>query len=355
MEKGKILIFLIAIFVSLSLFYSNNFSNNDSKTAEILVKDFGLVLKNVSLLSPNASNEIEENYKDFLTPELLDQWKANPNEAIGRLTSSPWPDRIEVLGVIPSGSNKFEVLGNMVEVTSQTGAEITKPIEISVIKVDENWLISNVYLMSYDDIPSSFGNDQLEDAISNYLLTQNRFSWKTRENSFNFCSVENLDLDNGLFPFYVWAYCGEYIVENNELKTLSGSSGPVKIDYPNELSFYDLSRFSYEAPGDGSHYSEDIERIFPQELQQTIFNFNRNNIIAKAENMAFINILSWKAIESAVQDCQAEKAFQTHSRQVTLQLKDGNEIIAIEPDIDDIIRIIDAAEQKCGQVMVGTE
>jgi len=97
---------------------------------------------------------------------------------------------------------------------------------------------------------SNFGNDQIEKAITNYLLTQKLFSWKTKDDSHNFCVVENLKPDNELFPLYVWAYCGEYIIQDGELKALSGSSGPKKINYPNELSFYNLSKFSYEVARD---------------------------------------------------------------------------------------------------------
>ena len=129
-------------------------------------------------------------------------------------------------------------------------------------------------------------SSQLEKVITDYLVSQNQFSWKTKSDSQNLCAIENL-LENELFPKYVWAYCAEY---NADGKVLSGSSGPVKIDYPNELSFYDVDGFSYEAPGDGSQYSEDIKRIFPQEIQQKISNFDSKNIIEKAKAIIKNNI-----------------------------------------------------------------
>ena len=202
---------------------------------------------------------------------------------------------------------------------------------------------------------SDFGNDQIEKAITNYLLTQKHFSWKTRDNSHNFCAVENLKLENELFPLYVWAYCGEYVIQDGELKTLSGSSGPVKIDYPNELSFYDLSRFFYEAPGDGSHYAEDVRRIFPEDMHQKIFNFNRENIIKRIENVVFTKILSWESIKHAINNCEVESVWQTHDRRVVAKLKNGEELSAIEPAIDDIMIVVDEAEANCGRVFVGTE
>lgn len=131
-----------------------------------------------------------------------------------------------------------------------------------------------------------FSNDQVGDAISNYLLIQKEFSWKVREDSFNICSVENLDPDKELFPLYVWSYCGEYVLEGGKLKTVSGSSGPVKVDYPNELSFYDVERFSHEAPGDGSRYGEDVKRIFPENIEKRIFDFDPGEIIKRNEEAA---------------------------------------------------------------------
>lgn len=128
---------------------------------------------------------------------------------------------------------------------------------------------------------SSFQNDKIEKAITDYLLTQKQFSWKTVDDSKNVCVIENLAPEQELFPLYVWAYCAEYSIKDGEIKTLSGVSTPAKIDYPNELSFYDINRFSYESPRDGAQYSEDIKRIFPENIWQTIFNFDRENIIKK--------------------------------------------------------------------------
>ncbi|MFH1522929.1 MAG: hypothetical protein ABIE43_03885 [Patescibacteria group bacterium] len=153
---------------------------------------------------------------------------------------------------------------------------------------------------------NNFGNDQIEKAISIYLLTEKRFSWKNRDDSHNLCVIENLKPDKELFPLYVWAYCGEYIIENNKLKTVSGSSGPVKIDYPNELSYYNISKFSHEAPGDGSNYSKDIKTIFPEDVQQKIFEHDVEDLIAKLENYAFASISNWNDIKRGVAECEVE-------------------------------------------------
>jgi hypothetical protein len=202
---------------------------------------------------------------------------------------------------------------------------------------------------------SGFANSQLEKAISNYLLTQERFNWTIRNGDYNFCVAENLQPEKELFPLYIWAYCSEFTVSSGKLKTISGTSGPVKIDYPNELSFYDLSRFSYEAPGDGAQYSEDVKRIFPEDVQQKIFNFNQENIIRRIENIALTNILSWESIKQAINNCEVKSVFQAHSKEVSAELKNGDKLTGVEPMLDDIIKIAVEAELKCGKIIMGTE
>lgn len=200
-----------------------------------------------------------------------------------------------------------------------------------------------------------FPNEYIGKAITDYLVTQRHFSWKTSEGSFNICSVENLQPEKELFPLYVWAYCGEYMLQDGALITLSGSSGPVKIDYPNELSYYDISRFSYEAPGDGSQYAEDIRKIFPEDIWQDIFDFQSAGIVQRNEDTVRANILAWESVIQAVDNCQAVKAFQTHNRAVIVELKGGERLTAIEPELDDIMVLVNAAEARCGRITIGTE
>jgi len=204
-------------------------------------------------------------------------------------------------------------------------------------------------------LSGSFGQEQLEKGIINYLLTQQQFSWTTTEGSHRFCSVDNLDSENKLFPFYVWAYCGEYIIDNGELKNLSGSSGPVKINYPNELSFYRSDDFSHEAPRDGSYYDDDVREIFPENLHSKIFDFNREEIINRVERFALSNILTWESIKDAIQHCEVDGVFQAHDRTVLAKVKGGEIITSVEPNIDDIINLATQSEPDCGKIVIATE
>jgi hypothetical protein len=141
-------------------------------------------------------------------------------------------------------------------------------------------------VLRIDESMFTLGNNQLDKAIKDYFLSQENFSWKTVDDSRNFCIFENLNSENGLFPFYLWLRCGEFIMEGEEVKGKSGMSGPVKINYPNKLSFYDLQKFSHVFPRDGSLYSEDIKNIFPSNLQERIKNFDRTIINERIKNVA---------------------------------------------------------------------
>jgi hypothetical protein len=209
--------------------------------------------------------------------------------------------------------------------------------------------------ISPEALPSSFKDSHQKQAIEDYLVLQEEFVWNTREDTWIFCSVENLQPENELFPFYVWAFCGEYTLENGQIKSISGSSLPAKINYANELSFYDFSRFSFEIPGDGSNYTTDIKRIFPNDTQEKIFGFNASHLAENNKITASKAITDWDEIKKAIEDCQVKEVFQSHSRDVVAKLKDGRELKSKERKIDDIIKVAQNAQPKCGKIIMATE
>jgi tryptophan-rich sensory protein len=64
---------------------------------------------------------------------------------------------------------------------------------------------------------------------------------------------------------------------------------------------------------------------------------------------------TWEQALLAVSNCEVEKVFQAHSRIVNLTLKNGNKLIAREPQIDDIFAAIKTSESKCGKIPMATE
>ena len=63
----------------------------------------------------------------------------------------------------------------------------------------------------------------------------------------------------------------------------------------------------------------------------------------------------WLAIKQAIANCEVGSIWQTHARTVGAKLKNGEELVAIEPRLDDIINRAESAEPKCGEILMGTE
>lgn len=255
----------------------------DEAAVKSVVENFGKVLKNVSLLSPTASQDIETNYKDFLDPALLAQWEADPSKAVGRLTSSPWPDRIEIVSIRQFGSGAYDVSGNIIEVTSleevQGGIASKRTIDLGVVKFDDSWLVAGVTVGEYAD--NSIAAQLRECLPKSDMVSHDK------------CQ----ELLNGIKNFDDCVNAGFSILKSN----------PAQCATP-----------------DG--------RTFAQETNST-----------------------WEQAILAVSNCEVEKVFQTHSRIVTLTLKNGNKLIATEPEIDDIVTISEAAESRCGKIPMATE
>lgn len=200
---------------------------------------------------------------------------------------------------------------------------------------------------------SGFNNEYLASSLERYFLNQEQFSWQTKEGSWRHCTIKNLEPENELFPFSVWVYCGEYFLEDAKWRELSGSSGPVKVDYPNELSYYNPSQFSHLVPRDGSYYSEDIKSIFSEEAQKSLAWIDIETILKVNRQFVLKNYLAWEEVKEAISNCQVKKVFQAHSLQVGVTLKDGTEIKAVEPKIDEIIDLVTSA--NCKDVIMSTE
>jgi len=287
--KKKILLALLFILIIIAAVgvYSWNQSRiiekgqqADEAAVVSLVEGFGKALKKVSLLSPTAARDIEESYKDFLDTALLAQWKEEPSKAAGRLTSSPWPDRIEIISIRRLGSGAYDVSGNIVEVTSVEGAAaIRRPVELGVVKFSNRWLITGLSLGEYID------NDiaaQLSDCLPKSDMASREKCQELLERIRNFDEC---------------VLAGFSIMKSN----------PAQCQTP-----------------DG--------RTFIQETNST-----------------------WEMAVLAINNCEVEIAFQTHGRIVTLMLKNGNKLIATEPEIDDVMEIADSAAAECGQIVIGTE
>jgi len=158
----KVLVVMLVMMVSLGLFGCSNqgvevksSDEGDKKAVTAVVEGFGQKLQQVSLLasSEDLKKSMNENYGSYVTPELLEKFLSAPENAPGRLTSSPWPDRIEIASAVKTSEGAYKVEGTIIEITSAdqgTGnAAAKRPITLEVKKTDDKWLISSVVMGDY--------------------------------------------------------------------------------------------------------------------------------------------------------------------------------------------------------------
>lgn len=154
MKKARLLALLVL--VSLLLVGCMDQSGDEQAAVATLVEAFGEKLQAVSLLAPKeiVSQSIREHYGPLVTPELLARWVSDPQTAPGRVTSSPWPDRIDIRSIDRTARGIYRVQGDIIEVTSvevKTGGVAAKrPITLVVEQVGDRWLISSVTLGAYE-------------------------------------------------------------------------------------------------------------------------------------------------------------------------------------------------------------
>ena len=124
---------------------------DDSMPPEEVVENFGLRLKDVSILAPPilVATAMDTHYAPYVASETLAEWKANPDSAPGRLTSSPWPERIEV-GTTTREDQTAQVEGVVVEYTSEIAAHggqaVGYPVVVTLERRTEGWKITSFEL-----------------------------------------------------------------------------------------------------------------------------------------------------------------------------------------------------------------
>ena len=370
-----------------------------------LIEGFGQALKNVSLLGPTVTRDIAINYQDFLTPELLAKWENDPSLAVGRTTSSPWPDRIEISSIEPSGTDAYGVNGYIVEVTSadftsdnglvcSSGASCAggarQSISLSVVKSGDRWLIAEVAVGPKEQ--ANAGNITGESATGTAPIQGQSAGpgWKTVSSStagVAFAYPENLDakyihtqnwppeisVSAPGHPMTCPVTAPESSLPSRILRPTingrvycvralsEGAAGTVYTDY------------SYSTVIDGRIVTLDFTLGFPQcgnyddpqksECENERETFDLDSLVdGIMDTVAFTGpagametSVSWDEAVQAIADCEVEQVFQAHSLAVNLELKDGRELITAEPRIDDVIDAVNAAEPECGRIPIGTE
>jgi len=130
---------------------SGTVSNEEDSAIRTVVTEFGTKLQYVSTLAPNRKALMEQYYAPYVAPELIALWSVDGIDALGRQTSSPWPDRIDIVEV-RSLSGRYIVEGNVLEVSS-TGPAAVYPVTLTLEKRGDLWLIVKVTKGAYSELP----------------------------------------------------------------------------------------------------------------------------------------------------------------------------------------------------------
>jgi hypothetical protein len=131
--------------------------NDDFDAVVSVVESFGKKLQMVSLQAPadTVKASMQEHYAGLVSPNLLQKWQSDPQNAPGRMVSSPWPERIEILSNEKLADGSYKVKGEIIEITSieqtEGGFAAKRMIDLIVRNFENKWLIDEVALGAYID------------------------------------------------------------------------------------------------------------------------------------------------------------------------------------------------------------
>lgn len=131
-------------------------SNADDSAIRSRMQEFGAKFKSVSLLAPDAAKQIANTYGPYASAELIAQWQKDPSLAPGKQTSSPWPERLDVVSVSPEGPDGYLVEANVIEMVN--GPSGLEPIGVYAVgmrveKPADSWVITEFEKGTYSQLP----------------------------------------------------------------------------------------------------------------------------------------------------------------------------------------------------------
>lgn len=87
-----------------------------------------------------------------------------------------------------------------------------------------------------------------------------------------------------------------------------------------------------------------IMEIYPEQCRTA----DGRNFVRQIDNQ-------WEIIKQAIYNCEVKSIMQTHAKEVTAKLKNGEILKGTEPFIDDVFSITKVVEPQCGKIIMATE
>lgn len=138
--------------------------DKETQAVESLVKEFGRRQALVSLVLDKSDRDaaISGHFGFYATPELIKKWQKDPDNAPGRLTADPWPDRIEIDSAQKNDDGTYSVEGRLVELTfdesAKDGIAGEYSVKIKLKKINEKWKITE-YSVDRSSAEEASGED----------------------------------------------------------------------------------------------------------------------------------------------------------------------------------------------------
>jgi hypothetical protein len=129
-----------------------------------------------------------------------------------------------------------------------------------ILKENECWITDNEFL--YDKAISYLENEENE-----YLKDKNLENYKVFTDYDGFGITEK---GNKKYV-YMWILKETYYIQDDEVKMYQGSSMAYKFTFENN------EVIEYEIPKDGSDYTSSIKDMFPNSIENKIFNHQKSN------------------------------------------------------------------------------
>ena len=151
---GALLIILVACVAGFAVRKANGVDYS-ADVREVVVR-FGETLDMVSLAAEGdeLARQMDASYAEYLTPELLAAWKADPSLAIGRQTSSPSPDRIDIGTIARNVDETYTALGTVIETQEGDAAPVAiYPVALTLVMRDGTWRIQDATKGTYIAVP----------------------------------------------------------------------------------------------------------------------------------------------------------------------------------------------------------
>ena len=79
-----------------------------------------------------------------------------------------------------------------------------------------------------------------------------------------------------------------------------------------------------------------------------------NQNLPEEDKAADSGAIEWSEALSLINSCEVLRISQLPNRNVDMWLKDGRQIWAVEPKLDDVLQTVQAAS-RCGNIIVSTE